>query len=143
MPGEAISGSVLALFLFDVSDQIQLDELRSRLRAPSVARKPAFHQPAPEYVQFASPPVLESIDGLTFDVERWMAGQIAYYDYGVISLKLQMPFEGDWQDLVALSARWMNDPELERKAREVLQRRLAFQFRGVHPSRSEEHTAEL
>ena len=69
--------------------------------------------------------MLESIEGLTLPGERWVGGEIAYYDYGAISLKLEMPFDGSWQDLIVLSARWMNDPELERKAREVLQQRLA------------------
>ncbi len=122
MPGETIRGSLLTLFLFDVSDEIRLDELRRALNAPPAGRKPAFRQPAPEYVQFASPPVLESIEGLTLSGGRWGGGQIAYYDYGVVSLKLEMPFDGSWQDLIQLSARVMNDPELESDARQLLRR---------------------
>ena len=124
MPGEVISGSLLALFLYDVSDEISLDELRRVLRAPPAVRKPAFRQPAPEYVQFASPPVIETIQGITLGGRRWFGGQIAYYDYGVVSLKLEMPFEGSWQDLIALSARWINEPELERESQELVHRQL-------------------
>jgi hypothetical protein len=125
MPGDAISGSLLTLFLFDVADEIRLDELRRILKAPASARKPAFRQPAPDYVQFASPPVLEFIEGLTLGGETWASGQIAYYDYGVVSVKMEMPFAGSWQDLILLSARWMNDAELERNAREALRLGLA------------------
>src|SRR4051812_43081295 len=125
MPEEPIAGSLLTLFLFDVSDEIRLAELRRVLNAPDATRKPAFRQPAPEYVQFASPPVMEQIEDLEIGGGPWIGGQIAYYDYGVVSLKLAMPFEGSWQDLIVLSARWMNDAELESKARELLQRRLA------------------
>ena len=113
MPDETISASLLALFLFDVSDEIRLDDIRRVLNAPQAGRNPTFRQPAPEYVQFANPPVLESIEALMLS------------GFGVVSLKLEMPFDGSWHDLVALSARWMNNAELEFKAREALQRRLA------------------
>jgi hypothetical protein len=68
---------------------------------------------------------MEQIEDLDLGGGPWIGGQIAYYDYGAVSLKLRMPFEGSWQDLIVLSARWMNDAELESKARELLQRRLA------------------
>ncbi len=125
MRDQAISGSLLTLFLFDVSDEIRLEELRRVLNAPQSVRKPAFRQPAPEYVQFAVPPVLEPIEGFTLGGARWLGGQIAFYDYGAVSLKLELPFDGSWQDLITLSARWMNDTELEGKAREAVQHRLA------------------
>jgi hypothetical protein len=120
MRGESVSGSLLALFLYDVSDEIRLDELRRVLKAPAAVRKPAFRQHAPEYVQFASPPVMEMIEGITLGDGQSLRSQIAYYDYGVVSLKLEMRFEGSWRDLIALSARWINDPELERKSQELL-----------------------
>ncbi|HEY1337408.1 MAG TPA: hypothetical protein VGF59_07845 [Bryobacteraceae bacterium] len=124
MPSETISGSLLALFLYDAADEIRLDEVRRALKAPPAGRKPAFRQPAPQYVQFASPPVIETLEGMALDGGRWSSGQIGYYDYGVVSLKLEMPFAGSWPDLVALSARWMNEPELERRSQELLQSHL-------------------
>ena len=69
--------------------------------------------------------MLDAIEGCTLSGGNWTGGQIAYYGYGAVSLKLEMPFAGSWQDLIALSARWMNDAELEGKAREVLEARLA------------------
>ena len=56
----SITGSLIALFLYDVSDEIRLDELRGRLKAPPAGREPPFRQPAPEYVQFEKPPVIET-----------------------------------------------------------------------------------
>ena len=49
-----------------------------------------------------------------------IGGQIAYYDYGAVSLTLDMPFRTSWCGLIALAARWMNDPELERNAGNLL-----------------------
>jgi hypothetical protein len=88
MLDEAISGSLLTIFLFDVSDEIRLDELRQVLNALGSAPKPAFRQPAPAYVQFASPQVLEFVEGLTLNGEQWVGRRIAYYDSGVASVKM-------------------------------------------------------
>ena len=125
MDGRRISGSFLILFLYDVCDEIRLDDLRGILRAPPAGREPPFRQPAPEYVQFAKPPVVEPVRAIAVDGGAAMAGRVAYYDYGVVSLKLELPFVGDWPDIVALSERWMNAPDLEQKAAETIREHLA------------------
>jgi hypothetical protein len=119
MPGP-ISGSFSILFLYDVSDEIRLDDLRGILQAPPAGREPPFRHPAPEYVQFSRPPVVESFHELSWPDGEPMRGHVAYYEYGVVSLKLELPFEGDWQDIIRLSARWMNAAELEQKAAEAI-----------------------
>jgi hypothetical protein len=53
MLSEVISGSLLTLFLFDVSDEIRLDELRQVLNAPA--------SPG----QGGSPATCASVHGLT------------------------------------------------------------------------------
>jgi hypothetical protein len=120
-----ITGSFLIMFLYDVADEIRLPELRTILKAPPAGREPPFRQPAPQYVQFASPPVVEPAQGLQFAGDR-ICGSVAYYDYGVVSLKLEIPFEGTWNDLIDLSARWMNAPELEQKAAESIRAHLGL-----------------
>jgi hypothetical protein len=92
------------------------------LKAPPAERKPAFRQPAPAYVQFERPPVIESMDGLTLSSGLRLSGRITYYDYGVVSLNLELPFTGSWQDLIRLSARWMNEPELDMRAADVIRK---------------------
>ncbi len=120
----SISGSLSILFLYDVCDEIRLDELRRILGAPAPGREPTFRQLTPEYVQFANPPVIESLDPFSLEDGGRMAGRVAYYDYGVVSLKLDVPFSGTWAEVIALAARWMNAPELERSAADLLVRRL-------------------
>ena len=120
MAAQTISGSLSALFLFDVCDEIRLDELRSILKVPPPGREPPFRQPAPGYVQFARPPILEAIPPVELPGGERASGRIAYFDYGVMSLNLVLPFTGTWEEIVALSARWMNAPDLERKALEVI-----------------------
>ena len=116
MAGAEISGAFLTLFLYDVADEIRLEELRELLKAPRPGREPPFRQPAPGYVQFARPPVAEPVREIVLGDGTRINGRVAYYDYGVVGLQLEMPFAGTWQDAIGLSARWMNAPELEQQA---------------------------
>ena len=50
--------------------------------------------------------------------------QIKYYDYGVISVLLEFPFECDWDGLVRLASRWVPSPELEQQAQQIVRGRL-------------------
>ncbi|MBV8733102.1 MAG: hypothetical protein JO336_25110 [Acidobacteriia bacterium] len=110
----ALSGALSVLYLYDVSDEIRLDQLRDLLGAPPPGREPSFRHHAPEYVQFARPPVMEPLK------TPFGEGRIAYYDYGVVSLLVELPFEGGWDHAINLAARWMNAPDLEQSAAEAL-----------------------
>ncbi|HEY2015556.1 MAG TPA: hypothetical protein VGH38_18760 [Bryobacteraceae bacterium] len=136
-----ISGSFLILFLYDVSEEIRLRELRGILNVPPAGREPPFRQPAPQYVQFAQPPVVEPVLGIALPGGPAVSGRVAYYDYGVVSLQLELPFEGGWQDIIDLSARWMSAPELEQRAAEAVRGHLERAAPAlVHPY--SEHLSE-
>src|SRR6516165_6209456 len=120
MDDGAISGSLWVLFLYDIAEEIHLDTLRGILGAPPPGREPPFRQPAPEYVQFARPPVIEPLIAPAFREGGPIGGRVAYYDYGVVSLKLELPFQGTWDDAVDLAVRWMNAPELEQRATDAM-----------------------
>src|SRR6185369_14400352 len=116
MSGGTIAGSLVSLFLYDVGEAIRLDELRQTLGSPPPGREPPFRQPAPDYVQFEKPPVIEPLPAGSVKDGRQFAGRLAYYDYGVVTVQFEMRFEGTWQEIIELAARWMNAPELEQKA---------------------------
>ena len=40
----------------------------------------------------------------------------------MVSIKLELPFQADWQQLVNLSSRWMTTPETEAQAIQTVQR---------------------
>jgi hypothetical protein len=115
-----IAGSFLTLLLYEVAEEIRLDELRGLLKAPPAGREPSFRQPAPGYVQFAQPPVVEPMREIVLADGLRLNGRVTYYEYGVVSLQFEIPFAGTWQDVIGLSARWMNAPELEQQAGETL-----------------------
>ena len=111
----------MAMFLCDVCDEIRLDELRAILKAPPPRREPPFRQPAPAYVTFAQPPIVEPIMPITLAGGERVSGRIAWFDYGVLSLNLELTFSGGWEEVAALVSRWMTAEELERKAAELAQ----------------------
>lgn len=118
---EVLQGAALALVLFDVCEEIRLDELHHLL--PVERQRPALKHPAAEQVRIEHPPVIEHLgsipsDGETFDV------QLKYYDYGVVSVIFQRPIECDWQQLAALSAGWVSGSRFDRLARTLVQNRL-------------------
>ncbi len=116
-----ISGSLVAMFLYDVCDEIRLDELRGILKVPPPGREPPFRQPAPAYVAFARPPIVEAIEPIVLPGGARVDGRVAYFDYGVVSLNLELPFSGAWEEIADRVSRWMNDEQLERKALELAQ----------------------
>jgi hypothetical protein len=40
---------------------------------------------------------------------------LRYFDYGVVSLEIELPFETDWPGLIALSNRWIEAGEVEQR----------------------------
>jgi hypothetical protein len=116
-----LTGSFWILYLYDVAEEIALENLRAR----PAGREPAFRHPAPDYVRFQKPPVIEPLEPIVIGGET-LRGRIAWYDYGVVSVQLERPFRFDWEELVQFSSRWIAAPEIEahvgERVRQQLQR---------------------
>jgi len=119
----AIRGSVLALIQFDVCEEIELDKLREIFSARTV-EQPNFKHPAPGYVRYQRPPVVEPIEPLVLESGERLDGQIKYYDYGVLSVVLELPFSGDWDTLVRLGSRWVWDVDFAGHASRIVRQKL-------------------
>lgn len=117
-----LKGSVLAIILHDISEEIRLEELRQILGARRV--EPSFKHATPEYVRFEKPPVVERLDPVTLSSGECVIPQVKYYDYGVISVLLEFSFAADWDELVRLASRWVPSPEMERQAQQIIRSRL-------------------
>jgi hypothetical protein len=116
MPATRLYGSVLVLILFDVCEEIHLEELRRILGLQPAGREPSFKHPAPEYVRFENPPVEEAVEKVLPATGEQLEGRLKYYDYGVVSVEFKLAFEGGWEKLVALSSRYVAGLEIEREA---------------------------
>jgi hypothetical protein len=49
---------------------------------------------------------------------------IKYYEYAIVEVQLEVPFEGTWEKLMAQAARWMDAPDIEPESRTVVTRHL-------------------
>jgi hypothetical protein len=107
-------GSIRAVLLYDVAEEIDLKQVRTLLGTPPPLRAPDFRQPAPNYVRFEQPPVLEA----TASPDT----TLRYFDYGVVSLQIESHFECEWSELVALSHRWIEVGEVESRGLEIARR---------------------
>jgi hypothetical protein len=117
-----LQGSVLVLILYDICEEIQLEEIRRIFDARTVA--PSFKSAAPEYVRFARPPVVEPLDPITLPDGKRLEGQIKYYDYGVISINFELPFSGEWPALARLASNWMWEADFDRYATAIAREKL-------------------
>lgn len=115
MAGDPLSGSFWILFLYDICEEIRLETLRGLLGVEP-RREPSFRHPSPEYVRFERPPVVQRLEPIVLESGSRLQGELNYYEYGVVSIKLELPFEVDWPQLVDLSSRWIAAPELEARA---------------------------
>src|SRR5947209_454325 len=116
-----LTGSVRGLLLFDIGESIDLAQLRTAIGTVPRRREPAFRHPAPEYVRFERPPVTQQLGVRNIFGSPDVEVRVRYFDYGVASVELQLPFTTDWSSLVALANRWILAPDLETSARKLLE----------------------
>jgi len=108
-------GSFRALLLYDVAEEFDVAALRGLLGAGPPARSPGFKLPAPGYVRFEQPPLTETCEPIHLATGETASASLRYFNYGVISLEIELPFDTDWPGLIALSNRWIEAGEVEQR----------------------------
>jgi hypothetical protein len=119
-PTVALRGSAVGLFLFDVCEEVKLDELRTILGARRLGE--GLKHAAAEQLFFERPPVVERLQ-IPGDSQAQV--RVKYYDYGVVSVLFEFPFAGEWSDLIALSSRWISGTDLPTRAEQIAKERVA------------------
>src|ERR1700730_3112708 len=122
-PIAALTGTVFVLIQFDVCEEIQLARLGEIISARTISQ-PSMKHPAPGYIRYERPPVVEPIDPLVLESGERLHGEIKYYDYGVLSVVFQLPFTGDWETLVRLASRWVWDVDFFAQVARIVKQRL-------------------
>ena len=125
------TGSFRALLLYDIAEGIDLDEMRRLLGKQPPARSPGFKLSAPEYVRYERPPVSEACQPVELATGETAKASMRYFDYGAVSLEIELQFETDWEGLIALSHRWIDEGEVERRGGKHICQRLASLISAV------------
>jgi hypothetical protein len=71
-------------------------------------------------LRFERPPSIEPAGLMALDTGESVEVTTKYYDYGVVSIEMELPFDGDWDSLVSQSSAWINAAELENRANDML-----------------------
>lgn len=123
------------LNFFDIAEAIDLEKLRALLGSKAAPRSPGFVHLTPEYAQAQNAPLEEALEPVTLSSGEKLGGKIKYYWFGVASVELITPFQCDLNALCGDSYRWMNAPEVEKAAEDMLRARLErFQPALIKPS---------
>ena len=129
-----LRGSAVGLFLFDVCEEIRLEELGSILGARRLGE--GLKHAAAEQLFFERPPVVEetgfhgdepsaSKDAPSIVSDGQVRVRVKYYDYGVVSVLFEFPFAGGWNDLISLSCRWISGTDLPSRAEQISKEKVA------------------
>ena len=98
-----------------------MERLNALLGPEAAPRSPGFVHLTPEYAQAQNAPILESNRPDHARDRRKARSKIKYYWFGVACVDIA-PFECDFDSLPPQSYRWMNAPEVEKAAEELLLR---------------------
>lgn len=115
-----MKGEFRILFLYEVAEAIRLDVLRPLLEPGGVQSSIGLTPPIPHYLHFERSPVVEAIQPMVLKAGEHIEGKTNYYDYGVVSIELEVPFDCDWGALVQQSSQWIGATELESRATEIV-----------------------
>jgi hypothetical protein len=115
-----LTGTIRALFLYEIAEAIDIHTLRTLLGADPALREPSFRHPAPEYVRYERPPAVEQLGNRRIGEGISVDARVRYFEYGVASVELSTFFEGDWDQLVQFAHGWITSTVSESSANSIL-----------------------
>jgi hypothetical protein len=130
-----VRGYFRILSFFDIGEAFDMEKLRALLGPSATLHSPGFVHRTPEYAQVQNIPIVETLAPLTLVTGETLEASIKYYWFGVASVELSRPFACEFDHFCPESSRWMNAPEVETAAEDLLRARLQ-QFRPalIRPS---------
>lgn len=119
-----LRGCFRLLFLYDVGEAIDLKRVRELLGPRAGTVKGVFPRRTPEYVRFEQAPIIEPGESLSLGAAQRLVCSLKYYAFAVVVVQFDVPFEGDWDNVLVQAARWMDATEIDNHAREIGRRHL-------------------
>lgn len=121
---EIRAGTIAALYLFDVAEEIDLPRLRASLAGGEAARL-SSRSAQPANLRYQVPPLVFEGEAAGLAPIDGFQTRLKFFDYGVVSLALLRPFAGSWEELVATSQRYIENARLEDAAEEAIRQTVA------------------
>jgi hypothetical protein len=121
---EIRAGTIAALYLFDVAEEIDLSRLRASLAGGEAARL-SSRSAQPANLRYQVPPLVFDGEAAGLAPIDGFQARLKFFDYGVVSLALLRPFAGSWEELVATSQRYIENARLEDAAEEAIRQVVA------------------
>src|SRR6476620_4831227 len=109
---EIRTGTLTALYLFDVAEHFDLTQLRQLIGTGSEARLTSKATPS-AYLRYQTPPLVADGETLGLAAIDGFRARFKFFNYGVISLALTRNFCGSWSELVENSHRYIENASLE------------------------------
>src|SRR6202041_3313354 len=119
-----VQGYFRVLSFFDVSEAFELDRLNTLLKPDALPKTTAPTVRAPDYAQAPTAPIVETTATIEAPTAAPLDSRIKYYWFGVACVELVTPFNCELDSLPSHSYRWMNAPEVEKAAEDLLRARL-------------------
>ena len=125
-PVHVRAGAVHCLFAYDIGQWIDLAACARMIKDATEPARIEHRGNVPSYFQFDPPPlrVIQRIEPMEVGGRATTASaEAVLYDFGAVSVRYVIPFEGSLEDLAGLSCRLEETPMLgEDAARRVEQR---------------------
>jgi hypothetical protein len=114
-----LSGCFRVLSLYDVSEGFDLEKLRELLGPRGDTVRRVFPRGTPEHVRFEQAPIAEPAQPVELKTGERVLCSIKYYAFGVVVVQFEVPFESDWDGVLAQASRWTDPADIEPYAREI------------------------
>ncbi len=126
-----LRGCFRLLFLYDVAEAIDLGMLQNLLGTHAGPVERPFPKRTPEYVRFEHVPIVEPVEPLPIGSDTKATCSIKYYAFGVVVVRVEIPFDCDWQFLLSQNSRWMDASDVDKDVGETARRHLEHISRAV------------
>lgn len=119
------SGQILIYHLFTLADTVDLDRLRREPGMEASVSRFTARRPTPQYIQFRNPPLFFSLGTRqlhpTPDVTKQAQVFAKVFDFGVLSIRWEIPCPSSWQELVETASSYIDNPTIEVLSRQILE----------------------
>jgi hypothetical protein len=133
----SLHGCIRIFNFYDVGEAFDPEKLRSLIDPRGGPTATDFPRRTPEYVRFENPPIVEPGEPLNLRSGEKVSCSLKYYEYAIVEVQVEVPFEGNWDRLMEQSSRWMDDPDVEPESRALVSQHLRRTAAAVIKPRDE------